>query len=116
MQNHYPNPYSAVCPSREVIDILGDKWTLLVLPLLMTGSKRNGALMRDIEGISQKMLTQTLKRLAEFGILVRIDHHEVPPRVEYVLTPLGQSLAALIAQVDAWVIAHHDELHRARCK
>jgi DNA-binding HxlR family transcriptional regulator len=116
MTEHRPDPYSSLCPSRDVIEVLGDKWSLLVLPLLISGPQRNGSLMRRIEGISQKMLTQTLKRLGEFGIIARIDHHEVPPRVEYALTPLGESLARLIERIDSWVVEHHEQLHKTRAR
>jgi len=108
-----PNPWSAACPSRAVIDMLASKWVLLLIPLLRAGPRRNGDLQRGAEGVSQKMLTQTLRELERHGLITRIDHHEVPPRVEYSLTPLGSSLAKAIAVLDDWVIRHYDEIEQA---
>ncbi len=108
-----PNPWSAACPSRAVIDMLASKWVLLLIPLLRAGPRRNGDLQRGAEGVSQKMLTQTLRELEGHGLITRIDHHEVPPRVEYSLTPLGSSLAKAIAVLDDWVIRHYDEVEQA---
>lgn len=108
-----PNPWSAACPSRAVIDLLASKWVLLLLPLLRAGPQRNGDLQRGAEGISQKMLTQTLRDLERHGLITRHDHHEVPPRVEYSLTRLGSSLAKAIVVLDDWVIRHYDEIAQA---
>ena len=99
-----PDPYVALCPSREIIAVVGDKWSLLVIPLLVDGPKRNAELLRSIEGISQKMLTQTLKRLEHFHLVERHDYNEVPPRVDYRLTELGASLSVVIKQLDDWVV------------
>lgn len=99
-----PDPYVARCPSREIIAVVGDKWSLLVIPLLIDGPKRNAELLRAIEGISQKMLTQTLKRLEHFHLVKRHDYGEVPPRVDYRLTELGASLSVVIKQLDWWVV------------
>src|SRR6266852_688342 len=101
------NPWDASCPSRAVIDLLASKWVLLLVPLLRRGPKRNGDLMRGIPGVSQKMLTQTLRELERSGLITRNDFGEVPPRVEYALTPLGKSLAKAIATFDDWVIRHY---------
>ncbi|WP_235962911.1 winged helix-turn-helix transcriptional regulator [Ruegeria haliotis] len=108
-----PDPYVALCPSRKIIEVIGDKWSLLVIPLLIDGPKRNAELLRLIEGISQKMLTQTLKRLEEYNLVARRDYGEIPPRVDYRLTPLGQSLADVIGQLDNWVIKNFEELLHA---
>ena len=99
-----PDPYVARCPSRKIIAVVGDKWSLLVIPLLIDGPKRNAELLRAIEGISQKMLTQTLKRLEHFHLVERHDYGEVPPRVDYRLTELGASLSVVIKQLDGWVV------------
>ncbi len=109
-----PNPWNAECPSRELIELIGDKWTLLILPKLAKGPKRNGELKRAVDGISQKMLTQTLRALEENGLVARHDHHEVPPRVDYSLTPLGRSLGRVVATLDDWVIAHFHAVEAAR--
>ena len=98
------NPYVAACPSREIISVIGDKWSLLIIPLLIEGPLRNAELMRGIEGISQKMLTQTLKNLEDYNLVARHDYGEVPPRVDYRLTELGHSLAQVVSTLDSWVI------------
>ncbi|WP_271881956.1 winged helix-turn-helix transcriptional regulator [Phaeobacter italicus] len=104
------DPYAALCPSRQIIAVIGDKWSLLVIPLLVRGPMRNAELMRAIEGISQKMLTQTLKRLEEYNLVLRHDYGEVPPRVDYRLSALGQSLADVICTLDDWVVENFAEL------
>ena len=105
-----PNPYGSDCPSRQLLAIIGDKWSLLVLPALLEGPKRNSELLRYIEGISQKMLTQTLKSLEKSNLVKRHDYGEIPPRVDYQLTKLGESLVTIVAQLDQWVIDHYYEI------
>lgn len=101
------DPWSANCPSRAIIDILASKWVLLLLPTLRDGPRRNGDLMRAIEGVSQKMLTQTLRDLEHYGLVTRHNYAEVPPRVEYSLTRTGASLAEVVESLDHWVIKHY---------
>ncbi|NOU07339.1 MAG: helix-turn-helix transcriptional regulator [Hyphomicrobiaceae bacterium] len=108
------NVYAEACPSRAVLALVADKWTLLIMPALRQGPMRNSDLMRRIGGISQKMLTQTLRELERNGLVVRVDHNEVPPRVDYALTPLGRSLAEAIRKLDAWCEAHIDQVEMAR--
>ena len=107
------DPWSDSCPSRDVIGLLASKWVLLLIPLLRRGPRRNGDLMRGIAGVSQKMLTQTLRDLERHGLVARRDYLEVPPRVEYALTPLGDSLAKTIASLDDWVIRHYYDMVKA---
>ena len=102
-----PDPWAAKCPSGELIELLASKWVLLLIPLLREGPKRNGELMRTIEGVSQKMLTQTLRELEQRRLLIRRVHNKVPPHVEYELTALGQSLAKAISSLDDWVIRNY---------
>lgn len=97
------DPWTAACPSHELIGLLGSKWVLLVAPLLRSGPLRNNELMRALPGVSQKMLTQTLRRLEQRQLVVRRDFRESPPRVEYELTLLGKSLARAITVLDDWV-------------
>lgn len=99
-----PNPFVAACSSRQIIAAIGDKWSLLIIPLLIDGPRQNAELMRAIDGISQKMLTQTLKNLEDYNLIARHDYGVVPPRVDYRLTDLGQSLASVISTLDSWVI------------
>lgn len=104
MSEVQPNPYAAACPSRELIAVIGDKWSLLIIPLLAKQRMRNSELLRAIEGISQKMLTQTLKRLEDYRLISRNDYGEVPPHVDYQLTELGRSLADVLLVLDRWVV------------
>lgn len=106
--------YAEACPSRAVLALVADKWTLLIMPALRDGPQRNSELMRRIGGVSQKMLTQTLRELERNGLVQRIDYAEVPPRVEYALTELGRSLAATIQKLDAWCEANMSAVQRAR--
>jgi len=104
----------AACPTRMVLDLIADKWTALVVYLLGAGTKRYGELQREVGGISQKMLTQTLRRLEEDGLVRRVIYPEVPPRTEYSLTPLGQTLREPLSALSRWAIAHLPEVERAR--
>ena len=107
------DPWSDSCPSRDVLGLLASKWVALLIPLLRKGPRRNGELMRSIAGVSQKMLTQTLRDLERHGLIARRDYAEVPPRVEYALTPLGDSLAKTIVALDDWVIRNYSALAKA---
>ncbi len=109
-----PNILNAACPSRQVIELLANKWTLLVLAAITRGTNRHNALRREVDGISQKMLAQTLRALERDGLLTRRVFPVVPPRVEYDLTPLGQSLTELIANLGAWAEQHYAEVEQAR--
>ena len=109
-----PNPWDPACPSREALSMIGDKWVLLLMPRLADGPRRNGELMRLLGGVSQKMLTQTLREMERNGLVARRDHHEVPPRVEYELTLLGRSLGAVIARLDQWVVDNYRNIEAAR--
>lgn len=106
--------YSAACPSRAVLELISGKWTLLIVPLLAKGPERNNALLRKIDGISQKVLSQTLRELESNGLVVRIDHKTVPPHVEYALTELGQSLSRALEPVDRWAENNLPLLQRAK--
>lgn len=114
MTDPIANPFVAHCPSRDILEVIGGKWALLILCQLQTGSLRTGALSRSIEGISQKMLTQTLRELERSGVLERISYPEVPPRVEYQLTALGQTLSRLVLQLEGWVVEHYTEIRIAQ--
>lgn len=108
------NVYAEACPSRAILELIADKWTLLILPALRKGPMRNGDLMRLIEGVSQKMLTQTLRELERNGLIARIDYQEVPPRVEYALTDLGRSLSEAVRKLDGWAEANITQVQAAR--
>ncbi|MVU82899.1 transcriptional regulator [Nocardia sp. ET3-3] len=107
--------YSAKCPTRQVLDHIAGKWTVLVIDsLLQQGTMRYTDLSRRIGGVSQKMLTQTLRSLESDGFLTRTVHPTIPPRVEYELTPLGRSLAEPIAALRVWTERHINEIEQAR--
>jgi DNA-binding HxlR family transcriptional regulator len=106
--------YNGDCPTRQILDLIADKWTSLVIGLLEDGTKRFSDLQRGIGGISQKMLTQTLRSLERDGLVKREVYPEVPPRVEYTLTPLGQTLCAPIAAIRHWAETHIDEVNAAQ--
>jgi DNA-binding HxlR family transcriptional regulator len=95
---------------REVLDRIGDKWTVLIISTLGEGPLRYSELQASIPGISQRMLTQTLKNLERDGLLTRTAYAEVPPRVEYELTDLGRSLMAAVMAMAGWAATHHGEI------
>ncbi len=108
------NPYAAKCPTRQLLDRISDKWVVLVLSLLERGPKRFSVLKREIDGISQKMLSQTLRSLEQDGLLVRRAFPPVPVTVEYELTALGRSLNTAMAPVVEWASANMSRVLRAR--
>ena len=109
-----PDPLNADCPSRQVIDLIADKWPILVISAIAEGVHRNGALLRRVGGISQKALTRTLRDLERNGLLVRTDYHESPPRVDYHLTVTGESLRPILSELCEWATLHMDEVEAAR--
>jgi len=109
-----PDPYTAACPSRQVLDRIGDRWTVLLLGVLADGPKRFTELGRRVEGISQKMLTQTLRGLERDGLVTRTVQATVPVRVDYELTDLGRTLSAPIAALEAWARDHIGDVITAR--
>jgi DNA-binding HxlR family transcriptional regulator len=108
------DPSSATCPSRQVLDRIGDRWTVLVHHHLDTGPLRFSELARRIEGISQKMLTQTLRGLERDGLVRRTVHASVPPKVEYELTALGRTLHGPLGALEAWARHHIGDVLDAR--
>jgi DNA-binding HxlR family transcriptional regulator len=104
------NPFNPDCPSQEILALIGSKWSMLLMCSLREGPTRSGELARRAGGISQKMLTQTLRELERHGLVHRHDYQEVPPRVEYSLTRLGASLSDLIRQIEGWVTANYTRM------
>jgi DNA-binding HxlR family transcriptional regulator len=102
------------CEIRDLLDRLADKWSLLVVELLGYGRRRFTELRREIDGISQRMLTLTLRQLERDGLVLRTVHPVVPPRVDYELTPLGVSLLDAVAPLVTWTRDHRDEIATAR--
>jgi DNA-binding HxlR family transcriptional regulator len=109
-----PDPYAADCPTRRVLDFIGDKWSVLIIGLLEETPQRFSGLQRSIGGISQKMLAQTLRNLERDGLVKRTVYAEVPPRVTYALTPLGETLCAPLAAIRIWAETHIDEVTEAQ--
>ena len=100
---------------REIIERVADKWTMLILEVLEEhGAMRFTSLGRSVHGISQKMLTQTVRQMESDGLVKRTIYPVIPPRVEYELTPLGRSLGEAFCGVWIWAEQHHDEITRAR--
>jgi DNA-binding HxlR family transcriptional regulator len=103
------------CPTRQVVNRIGDRWSLLVLYALEDGSTlRFAELRRAVQGITQKMLTQTLRLLERDGLVRREVFAAVPPHVEYSLTPLGRGLSGRIAAIREWAYASMDDIEAAR--
>ncbi len=109
-----PNPWDGRCPSRAVLNLVGDKWAMLIFPLLRQRPHRNSELLRQVGGISQKVLTETLRDFESHGLVFRRDYGTVPPKVDYRLTELGQSLAETMSVLDQWVVDHYYEVASAR--
>lgn len=108
------NVYDANCPTRLVLNRIADKWTVLVMSSLEQGTKRFSTLQREIGGISQKMLTQTLRGLERDGLVHRTIYPTVPPKVEYTLTPLGRTLVGLVDAVRVWSEQHIEAVMQAQ--
>lgn len=107
-------PAEYMASIRQVLDRVGDKWSMLAVAVLDGGPLRYTDLQRLIPGISQRMLTHTLRQLRQDGLITRTAYPEVPPRVEYALTPLGRGLHGIVGQLISWVADHHDEIRDHR--
>lgn len=94
--------YNEHCPTRMVLNRIADKWTVLIVGALEDKTKRFGELRREIGGVSQKMLTQTLRQLERDGVVVRTIYASVPPKVEYSLTELGRTLVRMLGAIREW--------------
>jgi DNA-binding HxlR family transcriptional regulator len=110
------DPDETCCTVRDVLGRVGDKWSALTIARLGTGTQRFSQLRRDIEGISQRMLTVTLRNLERDGLVSRRIYPEVPPRVEYTLTDLGVSLHESILGLVQWSENHTTEIQQARTR
>ena len=108
------DPFDRACPSRLLLDRIGDKWSVLVITILGEGPHRFSQLRTRIDGISQKMLTQTLRALERDGMVSRTVYPEIPPRVEYELTPSGRSLTIPLQALTEWAVAHMPDVVRAQ--
>lgn len=106
--------YSGACPVRDLLDRVGDKWSVLVVLRLSRGDERFRALLRAIDGISQRMLTVTLRGLERDGLVHREVFDTRPPSVSYGLTPLGHSLIGPIAALAAWAVENEGAVREAQ--
>lgn len=105
---------AGACPMREVLDIVGDSWSLLVIINLQGGPRRFNVLRRMVEGISQRMLTVTLRSLERDGLVLRTVKPSSPPEVTYALTSIGHSIAVPVGALGDWAVKNRDHLRDAR--
>ncbi len=98
----------------EVLNRIGDKWSVMIVGALHDGPVRFNEIRRRIDGISQRMLTRTLRNLERDGVVARTHYPEIPPRVEYELTPLGQTLLPVIESLWNWSVEHYSDIEKAR--
>ena len=109
-------PAESIDIIRDVLDRAGDKWSVLAIATLQDGPLRYSDLHRAISGISQRMLTLTLRQLLRDGLVTRTAYAEVPPRVEYELTPLGTTLLDTVRSLAQWAVTHHGEIRENRAR
>lgn len=108
------NPYDRNCPTRQLLDRIGDRWTVLVIGTLAAGPLRFSEIARQVDGVSQKMLTQTLRALERDGLVTRTVYPEIPPRVEYELTDTGRTLREPLHALEEWAKTHMPTILVAR--
>ena len=108
------NVFDSHCPTRQVLDCIADKWTVLIIRRLADGTMRFAQLRRSVDGISQKVLTNTLRALERDGIVTRRVYASVPPKVEYTLTNLGRSVCELVEGICKWAEANIEQVQAAR--
>ncbi|MEV6872007.1 helix-turn-helix domain-containing protein [Amycolatopsis sp. NPDC051128] len=108
------NPYDRNCPTRRLLDRIGDQWTVLIVGALTPGPLRFTEIGRRVDGISQKVLTQTLRSLVRDGLLTRTAYPTIPPKVEYELTALGRNLSEPLELLDRWARRHMSSVQEAR--
>ncbi len=116
MTRKNPNAFSVTCPAHKVLARVLSKWTGLVVRCLSNGTMRYSGLRRAIGGISQKMLTQTLRELEADGLIKRKVYPVVPPKVEYSLTPLGRTLVKPLVALGSWAETHQPEIEAANAR
>lgn len=109
-----PDVFNANCDSRQVLDLISDRWSMLVIYALSNRVRRHGELKRMIGGVSQKMLTQTLRSLERDGLVKRSVRDVQPPNVEYALTPLGRTLLEPLRAICRWAEHHLPQVKTAR--
>ena len=110
------NVFNKNCPTRLVLDRIADKWTILVVSPLETETKRFGELKKEIDGISQKMLTKTLKGMERDGLIKRKAYPTIPPKVEYSLTDLGVTLVEMLQNIQFWAENNIEQIIKSQNK
>lgn len=116
---HLGNVFSATCPCRDLLDVVASKWSALAIGALLGGRMRFGELQRHLDGISPKVLTSTLRKLEDYGIVDREVFAEVPLRVEYTLTPLGHEAGVPLEALRVWAesqLEHAQRTEAARAR
>ncbi|WP_327002132.1 helix-turn-helix transcriptional regulator [Dactylosporangium sp. NBC_01737] len=108
--------YLRSCPSRGVLDVIGSKWTVLIVGALIDRPMRFGELLRRLDGVTQKSLTQALRQLERDGFVTRTQYPTIPPRVDYELTPLGHRVAGLLGSIRDWAQENLVEVLAARAR
>jgi DNA-binding HxlR family transcriptional regulator len=108
------NPYDRNCPTRRLLDRIGDRWTVLVIGSLVDGPLRYSVIAERVDGVSQKMLTQTLRGLERDGLVKRTMYPQIPPRVEYQLTDVGATLQQPLKVLEEWAMANMSTVLDAR--
>ncbi|QYH36672.1 helix-turn-helix domain-containing protein [Salinibacterium sp. M195] len=111
-ESHVGNVFSATCPCRDLLDVVASKWSALAIGALLGGRMRFGELQRHLDGISPKVLTSTLRRLEDYGIVDREVFAEVPLRVEYSLTQLGQEAGVPLEALRVWAESQLEHAQR----
>ncbi len=106
--------FSTACPSREILSHVTSRWGVLVLVALMEGTHRFSELRRKIDGVSEKMLAQTLQQLEQDGFIDRLAHPVVPPHVEYSLTPLGEQIGDRVDGLVDWIETNLPKIMKAQ--
>jgi DNA-binding HxlR family transcriptional regulator len=99
------------CEVETTLKVIGGRWKVLIIRELITGVKRFGELQRGLPGITQKMLTQQLRELEEDGVVHREVYAQIPPKVEYSLTPMGESLKPILYAMHDWAVKHFSPIH-----
>ena len=107
------DPYSRGCPSRRLLNQIGELWTVLVVGALADGALRFKEIGERVDGVSYRMLTQTLRTLERDGLVTRTQYAEIPPRVEYELTETGRELIVPLRELEIWATSHMADLQPA---
>jgi DNA-binding HxlR family transcriptional regulator len=111
-RNMIVNKELPACPVATTVGLIGNKWKLLILRDVLTGPKRTSELLKSLEGISQKVLTENLRAMEEDGLLTRTAFAEVPPRVEYGLSNLGESMRPIFKQLEEWGLEYKKKISK----